>query len=84
MTAPQARGFLVTFTPCGHVQHSCGNPPAGSWLSCWWAPRRNGCQTSRQVVKSEPCPGCPDCPGQAPPAAGWVQASLFDGPGRAA
>jgi hypothetical protein len=55
------RGFLVTFKPCGHVQHSRAVPAEGLWLSCWQGPRGHGCQTPRQVAEAVPCPGCPDC-----------------------
>lgn len=79
MTAPlPARGHLVTFKPCGHVQHLRGNPAPGMWVSCWFMPKRAGCQTQREVASSELCPGCPECPGWKPSAADWRQPSLFD------
>jgi hypothetical protein len=61
------RGFLITFTPCGHVQHWHSAPAEAAWVSCWTG-RRTGCQTQRQVQAVEPCPGCPDC---------WRQPDLF-------
>ena len=60
-------GYLVTFKPCGHVQHMRNPAEPGMWLSCWAGPRP-GCQTQRQVRAVTPCPGCPDC---------WRQAPLF-------
>ena len=61
-------GFLVTFKPCGHVQHYNGAPRPGSWASCSCRPKRAGCQTQRQVQEVRACPGCPDC---------WSQPPLF-------
>lgn len=80
MTAPPAlRGFLVTFKPCGHVQHYNGEPRPGTWASCNYMPHRKGCQSQRQVQAVERCPGCPECPRWKPSAADWQQPSLFDG-----
>jgi hypothetical protein len=70
MTSPSAattRGFLITFQPCGHVQHWHTAPEPGMWVSCWAGPRP-GCQTPQQVQAVTPCPGCPDC---------WQQPDLF-------
>jgi hypothetical protein len=66
MTGPQPgpRGYLVTFKPCGDVQHMTSAPKAGAWMTHWHP--RKACQTSGQVVSVEPCPGCPDCPGICP------------------
>lgn len=61
-------GVLITFTPCGHVQHWHIAPEIGTWLTHWEIPG-GGCQSSRQVQAVEPCPGCPDC---------WQQTALFD------
>ena len=69
MSAPQAvPGYLITFTPCGHVQHWHTAPEPGTWLTHWNIPG-GGCQSPRQVQSVQPCPGCPDC---------WRQASLFE------
>jgi hypothetical protein len=60
-------GYLITFEPCGHVQHWHTTPDVGMWLTHWGGPRP-GCQTSRQVQAVTPCPGCPEC---------WQQPALF-------
>lgn len=62
-----ARGYLITFKPCGHVQHWPTAPETGTWLTHWDIPG-GGCQTSRQVESVKPCPGCRDC---------WRQPALF-------
>ena len=63
LEAPEI-GWLITFTPCGHVQHCYGEPTPGTWVSCSWRPGDPGCQTGRQVAGVRPClrrNGCPDC-----------------------
>ena len=63
---PTAR-WLATFKPCGHTAHMRGKPTPGMWVSCFPAVGHSpggmwGCQTPRQVVHVEQCPGLPDWP----------------------
>jgi hypothetical protein len=87
MIAPADLRYLVTFKPCGHVSHMRGNPAPGAWTGCYPAVGHSpggrwGCQTPRQVVSVEQCPGLPDwsdchCQPGTAEVTSWRQPALF-------
>lgn len=53
-------GYLITFKPCGHVQHWPSAPQPGLWLTHFGV-GENPCQSPRAVASVRRCPGCPEC-----------------------